>query len=282
VDVATATATPTGPTPTGPPSQFKFPHLKNLFLTAQGTKLPPSACEASTNTAVFQHLLTAMPNSPDPKDPSETQIIGGFEFEVVFDEDLVCVNIEPGQYAIDTGMICFVDDKNQGLQPDGLARIGCVVQGKNGPQSNSLELARVIVRPQPELYSLIRANQENGVIVQLLNQACNLSDLQGHPIKGGGCEDAELTIRWLEGDVNGDCEVDIRDQQLLAFRWGVQLGALLYNDRFDVEPSGQIVGDGDLDIKDVQFVYGRHGSTCANPHPPQDPRNGKVSEPPPP
>ncbi|MEX1255002.1 MAG: hypothetical protein WEE64_11755, partial [Dehalococcoidia bacterium] len=94
-----------------------------------------------------------------------------------------------------------------------------------------------------------------------------------------GCDDSELTIRWLEGDVNGDCAVDVRDEQLLAFRWGTKLGALLYNDRFDLEPSGQINSDGDIDIKDVQFVYGRHGSTCAMPHPDQPPRNGKLAEP---
>jgi hypothetical protein len=253
--------------------------MANLFLTAQGPKLPPSTCAASTNTAVFNHVITNQPSSPDPKDPDETQVIGGFEFEVLFDEDLVCVNIEPGQYPIQTGMICFVDDKDQGLQPDGLARIGCVVKGKDGPTSTSLELARVTVRPQPELYSLIRANQENGIVVTLLNAGCNLADLQGHPIKGDACDDADLTIRWLEGDVNGDCAVDVMDQQLLAFRWGVQLGALLYNERFDLEPSGQIVGDGDIDIKDVQFVYGRHGSTCAEPHPPQEPINPNTSEP---
>lgn len=258
---------------------MKSPDQANLFLTAQGVKLPPSTCEASTNKVVFEHRLTNLPSTPDPKDPTETQIIGGFEFEVLFDEDLVCVNIEPGQYPTETGMTCFIDDKDQGLQPDGLARIGCVVVGKDGPVSTSLELARVIVRPQPELYSIIRANQENGIVVEILNVGCNLADLQGHPIKGDRCEDADLTIRWLEGDVNGDCAVDIRDQQLLAFRWGVTLGSLLYNERFDLEPSGQIVGDGDVDIKDVQFVYGRHTSTCAEPHPPQEPINPNTSEP---
>ncbi|MEX1254345.1 MAG: hypothetical protein WEE64_08385 [Dehalococcoidia bacterium] len=264
------------PTPTPVPHNLKSPALANLFLTGQGGKLPPSTCASSTNTATFVHSISSAPASPDPKDPSELQRVGGFESEVVFDEDLVCVNVEPGAYLTGTaGSICFIDDKDQGLQPDGLARIGCVVQGKPIQVSSSLELARIIVRPQPELYSLIRANQDNGVVVQILNQGCNLTDLQGHPIKKAGCDDSDLTIRWLEGDVNGDCAVDVRDQQILAFRWGVQVGALLYNDRFDLEPSGQIAGDGDIDIKDVQFAYGRHGSTCAAPHPPQPPVNPK-------
>ena len=91
-----------------------------------------------------------------------------------------------------------------------------------------------------------------------------------------------MTIRYLEGDIHADCIVDVLDQQQIAFRWGSHLGNLLYNSRYDLEPSAPKKGDGDIDAKDLQFVYGRHGSTCANPHPPQDPRNGKVSEPPPP
>jgi hypothetical protein len=278
--VAGVTATPGEPTPTGPPSHSKLPDMANLFLTAQGTKLPPSTCAASTDLAIFQHVISNHPSSPDPKDPDETQVIGGFEFEVLFDQDLVCVNIEAGQYPIQTAMVCFIDDKNQGLQPDGMARIGCVTKGKDGPTSTSLELARVIIRPQPELYKLIKATQENGAIASILNVGCNLTDLQGHPVTGDACGDASVTIRWLEGDVNGDCAVDVADQQLLAFRWGAEIGAgALYNDRFDLEPWGQINGDGDIDIKDVQFVYGRHGSTCAAPHPPQEPVNPNTSEP---
>jgi hypothetical protein len=262
------------------PFNLKSPTLANLFLTAQGAKLPPSTCASSTNTAVFTHTISNAPTTADPKDPTQVQQIGGFEMDVLFDEDLICVNLSAGAYFTGTaGSVCFIDDKDQGLQPDGLARIGCVVKGKPATVSSSLELAVITVRAQPELYSLITADQENGVVVQVLNSGCNLADLQGHPIKKIGCDDSELTIRYLEGDVNGDCAVDVVDQQLLAFRWGASIGSLLYNDRFDLEPSGQINSDGDIDIKDVQFVYGRHGSTCAVPHPDQPPRNGKVPNP---
>ncbi len=266
----------------GPPVPFnlKLPALQNLFLTAQGAKLPPATCDASTNTATFTHELSRAPTSADPKDPSAVQQVGGFEMEVRFDEKLVCVNLEAGAYFEGTaGAVCFIDDKDQGLRPEGLARIGCVIKGKPTAVSSSLELARVIVRPQPELYSQIIANQDNGVVAQILNQDCNLADMQGHPIQKIGCDDSELTIRFLEGDVNGDCSVDVADQQLLAFRWGAEFGSQLYNPRFDLEPSGQIKGDGDLDIKDVQFVFGRHGSTCAAPHPDQPPLNGKLANP---
>ncbi|MEX1254346.1 MAG: hypothetical protein WEE64_08390 [Dehalococcoidia bacterium] len=270
----TATATPTA-TPTPVPHNLKLPALKNLFLTAQGAKLPPATCAQSTDVAVFTHELDFAPVSLDPKDPSQVQRIGAYEFDVLYNPSYVCMNLEPGQYAVQSGMVCMIDDKNQGLQMFGRARIGCTTTGKNPPPSSSLELARLVVRPQPELYSLLRPFQENGVVLQIMNVGCNLADLQGHPILKSGCDDSDLTIRYLEGDANADCMVDIGDQQILAFRWGAKLGNLLYNSRFDFEPSGQINGDGDIDVKDVQFVNGRHGSTCDDPHPPQPPVNPK-------
>jgi len=60
-------------------------------------------------------------------------------------------------------------------------------------------------------------------------------------------------------------------------RWSAQIGSLRYNERFDLEPSGfpasSVGGDGDVDITDLQFVFGRHGSDCLNPHPRQEPVN---------
>ncbi|MCH8902271.1 MAG: hypothetical protein IIC88_08210 [Chloroflexi bacterium] len=47
----------------------------------------------------------------------------------------------------------------------------------------------------------------------------------------------------------------------------------------DLEPSGAINGDGAIDIKDVQFVYGRHLSTCESPNPAQEPQSGKERKP---
>ena len=130
------------------------------------------------------------------------------------------------------------------------------------------------MRPQPEVYSQVKPNQDNGAVVQINNVGCELADLQGHPIKVLSCEDADVTIRYLEGDVEPDCRVDVLDQQGIAFRWGAEKASLIYNDRYNLEPSGA-QADNDIDIKDQQFVYGRFGSTCAAPHPPQDPLNPK-------
>lgn len=79
--------------------------------------------------------------------------------------------------------------------------------------------------------------------------------------------------------MNGDCTVGVLDQQQLAFRWGASAGSLLFERRMDLEPSGAISGDGDIDIKDVQFVFGRHLRTCENPHPAQEPQSRKDRKP---
>jgi hypothetical protein len=256
----------------------KVPPLQNLFLHKQGAKLPPQTCLSSTDTAILtEQLDIPIPAVVDPKDPSQLQQLGGFEFEVRYDPSLVCVELVPGP-AADT-MICTVQDATNSTL-EGIARIGCVTPGKDAfPDTNTEDgrhLADIIVRPQPELYSIVRPNQDNGVAVQLLNQNCELSDLQGHQIPIFSCEDADVTVRWLEGDVTGDCTIDVMDAQQVAFRWAAEIGSLYYGERYDLEPSGQVMGDGDIDINDLQFIFGRIPSSCTNPWPAQPPINPKA------
>ncbi len=275
------------------------PTLANLFLTSQGPNLAPNKCESSSDIQTFSYELDAPPTSQDPEeilgngfdddqdtliDEVQPQQLGAWQLEIGFDPALVCVSIEPGTFfanndAPDSNSDCWVFD----LTNPPRKGLGCGIEGKPQVDYNSLELARIIVQPQPVLYSSLRAHKGNGEVAQLLAWDCHLADQHGHPIKMDGCADAApVTIRWLEGDVDGSCHVSVRDQQFLAFRWGVKEGLeghLLYNPRFDLEPSGTISSDGDIDIKDVQFVFGRHGSTCQAPIPPQPP---KQPVPPPP
>jgi hypothetical protein len=265
------------------PFNLKLPQLQNLFLTSQGPKLAPRLCQESTNTATFTHELTNAPTSTSPK--GEAQSVAGFEFEVRFDQKWICVNIEPGLYVTGNPQMnwtCFILDKDSS-QLEGIARIGCVSKGKVAATNPSLQLARIIVRPQPEAYHLIIPNQDNRLPVQILNQDCELVDNQGHPIPKLGCDDSDVTLRFLEGDVVSDCIVDVLDQQALASRWLATVGNGLYIERMDLEPSGLQAGvgsgDGDIDIKDIQFVFGRHGSTIASPHPDQPPVHHKTGLP---
>ena len=82
------------------------------------------------------------------------------------------------------------------------------------------------------------------------------------------CTNSTLTVRILEGDLNLDCKVNVIDDQAIAYRYGASFGNLLYDPWYDLEPA---LKDRDIDIKDLQKVFGRNGSTCANPIPAQGP-----------
>jgi len=268
------------PTPTPTPLQGmqKLPPLQNLFLTRQGTKIPPVRCADGTNVAMLTESMAASITSADPKDPAQPQRLGGFSFQVTYDPLKVCLTLRPGAAWTNTGQVCTVQDSATAPTLQGIARINCVTLGKTTVVDTSTAAGRTLalieVRPQPEAYSQIRANQDNGQVVQLNNDACKLTDLQGHAIAVFSCEDADVTIRFLEGDVEPDCAVNTLDTQAIAFRWGAQKGGLVFNDRFNLEPSGTLA-DQDVDVNDLQFVYGRFGSNCFVPWPAQAPVQAK-------
>jgi hypothetical protein len=253
--------------------------------------LCPSTAPSCNNSAggvgeiTFSDGLDQAVRSRDPKclatgaEPSTcpVQTIGSFELELRFDAKLVSLTVEPGGlFAGRPEVSC------ESISGQGFVQFRCVTKGKpgNAPIGPGV-LTIVRVRPTSDVYSMLIPNQNNGITTRVINQNCQLSDLQGHPIAQAGqsepgvgsgvCTPADITMRYLEGDVNGDCAVNVQDQQLIAFRWGSHVGSLLYNSRFDLEPSAPKKGDGDIDAKDLQMMFGRHGSTCADPIPPQAP-----------
>jgi len=276
----TRTPTPTPTATTNPiPVVRKLPPLQNLFLTRQGTKIPPVRCVDSTNAAILAESINVTVTGADPKDLSQPQRLGGFSFQVKYDPLKVCVVLRPGPaWSAHPQQVCTIIDAVTSPTTQGVARMTCVTLGKATVVDTSTAAGRALalieVRPQPEAYSQIRANQDNGQVVQLNNEACKLTDLQGHAIPILSCEDADVTIRFLEGDVEPDCQVNTLDTQAIAFRWGATKGSQIYNDRFNLEPSGT-QADQDIDINDLQFVYGRFGSTCASPWPVQVPVKAK-------
>jgi len=269
------------PTPTPTPRQRlqKLPALQNLFLTRQGVKIPPARCVDGTNAATLTESINVPITSADPKNPAQTQQLGGFSFQVKYDPLKVCVVLRPGAaWTVNPQQVCTVQDSVTAPTLQGVARMTCVTLGKATVVDTGTAAGRVLaiisVRPQPEAYSQIRANQDNGQVVQLNNEACKLTDLQGHAIQVFSCDDADITVRFLEGDIEPDCQVNTLDTQAIAFRWGATKGSQIYNDRFNLEPSGT-QADQDIDINDLQFVYGRFGSTCASPWPAQAPVKAK-------
>ncbi len=267
------------PTPTPQfPRMQKLPPLQNVFLTRQGTKIPPARCLDGTNVAVLTESLSVPIISPDPKNSALRQQLGSFTFQVQYDPSKVCVTLTPGPaWTALPQQVCLVEDSVTQPTLQGVARITCVTFGKAAPVDTSTEQGRVLavinVRPQPGVYSRAKANQGNGEVGQLNDAACALADLQGHAIQVLSCDNADVTLRYLEGDVNADCIVNTLDTQAIAFRWNSQKGSPLFDDRFNLDPPG--LPDQIIDIFDLQFVEARFGSTCANPSPPQPPVNPK-------
>jgi hypothetical protein len=82
------------------------------------------------------------------------------------------------------------------------------------------------------------------------------------------CGNLAVTVRILEGDLDLDYDFDLTDAQLIAAKYGAFFGSLLYSKWYDLESA---LHDLDIDIKDVQKVFGRIGSTSQAPLPAQPP-----------
>jgi len=62
-------------------------------------------------------------------------------------------------------------------------------------------------------------------------------------------------------DFDGSREIDVRDEQLMTFRYMTFIGHPYYDPKYDIEPSYD-VDDGDIDIKDLARVFYRDGLHC--------------------
>jgi hypothetical protein len=156
-------------------------------------------------------------------------------------------------------------------------RFGCVTQGQvPGPTTlTSMTLASLELIPHEDLKQDLFPGNENGVVTIIKDNGCEVVDTLGHAVGGsinGGltpvCGDLVVTIRILEGDIDLDCDVDVTDAQLIATKYGSFFGSLLYSKWLDLEPA---LHDLDIDIKDLQKVFGRIGSACQEPVPAQPP-----------
>jgi hypothetical protein len=158
---------------------------------------------------------------------------------------------------------------------ENLVRFGCVTAGQAQGPSGAMDLASLVLVPHPDLANDIFPGNNNGVLTVLKDNSCELADRLGHPMAGslnGGltqrCGDLAVTVRILEGDLNLDCHVDVTDEQLISFRYGGFFGGLQYQKWYDIEPATH---DLDIDIKDLQKVFGRDDSSCQAPLPAQPP-----------
>jgi hypothetical protein len=180
-------------------------------------------------------------------------------------------------------------------------RFACVTHGSADGPNGAFDLAKLDLVPAADDLKDLFPGNNNGIPTLIKDNQCELADIFGHPVLAnpntigtaiptsaltpapstpiafptatggsqlGTCGDLLVTVRILEGDLNLDCVVDVEDEALIAAHFGAFFGSAFYNKWFDLEPSFH---DLDIDIKDVQKVFGRDGSTCQNPIPAQTP-----------
>jgi hypothetical protein len=158
---------------------------------------------------------------------------------------------------------------------ENIVHFGCATSGQNPGPTGDMDLASLLLIPHEDLVDDLFPGNDNGVLTVVKDNGCELVDVLGHPVTGsvnGGltpvCGNLAVTVRILEGDLDLDCDVDVTDAQLIAAKYGAFFGSLLYSKWYDLEPA---LHDLDIDIKDVQKVFGRSGSTCQEPVPAQPP-----------
>jgi hypothetical protein len=253
----------------------KSPAFANLFLMKAGCVVP----EEGKGCLVIDLSIFAVADLDNPNDSDEDpEGLGAWEDQKRFDHKFISLTPVPdntwlqsgGRIANCTMMVLTEDSILEGC----VTKDDPLVEGQQpGPQGGGL-VERIYVMPQ--LNDLIyrsdfRPTKDNGIVTDIVDDNCEVTDTQGEQIQGTlpgqlttVCSDVHITIRMLQGDIDLDCDVDVVDDQALAFRFGSRLGLQLYDRWFDLEPK---YSDDDIDIKDLQFVFGRNYSTCQAPIP---------------
>jgi hypothetical protein len=298
----TPTAVPTA-TPVPPdPAVVKFPETcldpnspncdvdvpaSNLFLCEVG----PCDGPGEGNLIVFEYARNIL--TGDQNGDTFNDGLGAYEFSVEYD-NFVIASVNPSDVVFAPsgsvnpypgGWDGVLDGEGAARAPstcdfsivtENIVHFGCVTSGPlpAGPEGD-MDLARLNLIPHEDLANDLFPGNDNGVVTVIKDNGCELVDVFGHPVASsvnGGltpiCGNLAITVRILEGDLNLDCVVDVEDQQLIAFRYSSFFGSTLYSQWYDLEPA---LHDLDIDIKDIQKVFGRDGSTCENPIPAQPP-----------
>jgi hypothetical protein len=267
----TATDTPIPPTATNTPAGptvNKSPTSANLWLCEVGPCDGPGEGDLE-----IQEIVN---NVSEP--------LGAWEIQIKFDHKIFSVEIDPNEDLFtDNGR---VPNCSYNVVTENWVLFGCVSTGDpddgytstGGIPVGPAVLATVLLTPNEDLRFRLHPGNDNGVVRMILDENCEIVNTLGHAQPGsvnGGlaleCGDAAITVRVLEGDLNLDCEVDLIDEQLIAGKYGTFFGNINYDPWFDLEPA---LKDFDIDIKDLQKVFGRDGSTCQDPIPAQPPAQG--------
>ncbi len=193
-----------------------------------------------------------------PYDPG----LGSFQLDLAFDPGTIDVFVSEGPFLKSTGRATSCGFN---AITEMSVIYGCSSTGSQRGASGQGVLALFDVSPAPGLN--LKPTLSNGRlgVIDNVRGGTTLFDTEDNLIPIGQLLDALINVRALEGDINGDCKVDISDEQLISEHYGTFLGSLLYITFFDLEPAPN--GDYDIDIKDLQFVFGRDHTNCKTPQP---------------
>ncbi len=187
--------------------------------------------------------------------------LGSFDFTLYFNRDVVSVSVTEGPFLSSTGR----QTQCQQVQTESYLQMTCTSTGSQPGAGGGGIIAYITLTPNVT----IRPTLGNGIRTELaLDTGATLKDDLNNPIPVGQVSGSSILVRALEGDVNKDCVVNVIDEQSEAGRYGTYIGLWPYDIWFDLEPAS---GDGDIDIKDLQFVFGRDRWTCQGLEPPPQP-----------
>jgi hypothetical protein len=246
---------------------------------ANGCVLP----ESGKGCLAVDVLLKSVADYDSPNDDDDIpECLGAWEHQVRFDHKLLKFdnNLDPDGWLESEGRIanCTISV----LGEDWILE-GCV--SKDDLEEEGMQLGpcgdgvieEMLIIPQTNdlIYrGIFRPTKENGVVTHIVDDNCEITDIYGEPMADvlpgqltPVCGDLHITIRMLEGDTDLDCDVDVLDDAAIAMRYGAIWGVQLYDQWFDLEGPNLSLPDGDIDIKDLQFVFGRNYSTCQAPIP---------------
>jgi hypothetical protein len=244
----------------------------NLWICQVG----PCGGPGEGDLVVTEHVTGVL--TGDQNGDSLPDGLGAYEFQVEFDP-LVILSVNPSDIVFSPGGAGAARGPancSMSIASENLVRFACVTSGQALGPEGSFDLAKLdLVLAADDAKDLFPGN-DNGMPTLIKDNQCELADVFGHPVQGTvgdagllpACGDLSVTVRILEGDLNLDCKVDVADEALIAEHYGASFGSAFYDRWFDVEPRFH---DLDVDIKDLQKVFGRDGSTCQLPIPPQPP-----------
>jgi hypothetical protein len=268
----------------------KDPATQQVFLCENGTNgVNGCTTDGVNGTVQFDEVFT---NQLDPNG------LGAYEFTLHYDNLIFSSPVitdsgvlgSTGRPVTCTMSILLETQVHWGCASTGLTPPGPIWAG---PKT----MAHVVLPMKDTTRGGLYPHKENGIVSRFDDTGTEPANVCGQPLNdgtgfvlpgqttecqgvlllgvlpGGLLPDSHsfITIRRLEGDLDKNCVVDINDMQAEATRYGFGLGSLLYDVWYDLEPH-TTGADGDIDIKDIQFVFGRFGSRCDAPIPPQTPQ----------